>query len=130
MFGATRMCLSSSVVDCRSFGTGIESVGFGDIVHVGELGCRGRSVDGEGSDEVTDSDVGDTSVLVLVTGEEVGERSAMVSRLLPSPAEGLVLVSLMPTRRLAPLRPRSLLPELSTLPFTRWTPLRPWTYTE
>jgi hypothetical protein len=78
---------------------------------------------------VTEGDVGDTSVFVLGTGEEVGETSAIVAlKLLPSPAaflEGLVLVSLTPTRRSAPLRPRSLLPELSALPFTRRTPFCP-----
>jgi len=78
---------------------------------------------------VTEGDVGDTSVFVLATGEEVGETSAIVASMhLPSPAaflEGLVLVSLTPIRRSAPLRPRSLLPVLSALPFTRRTPLHP-----
>lgn len=78
---------------------------------------------------MTEGDVGDTSVLVPGTGEEVGEASAIVaSTLLPSPAvflEGLALVSLTPIRRSAPLRPRSLLLVLSALSFTRRTPLRP-----
>jgi hypothetical protein len=39
VFGATRTCLSSSVVDCESFEIGIESVGFGDIERAGEPGC-------------------------------------------------------------------------------------------
>lgn len=129
MFGETRKCLSSSVVNSGSFGIGIESVGFGDIGRVGEPGCRGGSVDGEGSDEVTEGDVGDTSVFVLGRGEDVGETSGIVeSGLLHSPPVflgGLVLVSLRPARRSAPLRPRSLLPMFSALPFTRRTPLRP-----
>jgi len=82
-------------------------------------------VDGEGSDEVT----GDTGVFVLGAGEEAGETSAIaVSRLLSSEAVvlgGLVLVSLTPTRRSAQLRPRSLLPMLSALPFTRRATLCP-----
>jgi hypothetical protein len=112
------------MVDCKSFGTGIESTGFGDIERAGEPDCC-RRVDEEGSVEVTEGDVADTSVFVLGTGEEVGETSTIAaSKLLPS-LEGLALVSLTPTRRPPPLRPRSLLPVLSALPFTRRTPLRP-----
>lgn len=131
MFGATRTCLSSSVGDCMLFAIGIGGVVFvsGDIERAGEQGCRGSSVEGKGSEDVTEGDVGDASVLVLGTGEEVEETVAIVApRLLLSPTvflEGLVLVSLTPTRRPAPLRPRSLLPVLSALPFTRCTPLRP-----